>query len=276
MKKEERTQLHSEVPFFSVCYESVVQRELFERHFKLLKVLSGHMLFMARNRTLAINAGHYAFVTPGGFSKIRMYPAKNGPFRLLGLNFSDKFITDYSRRNVPTVHIASSRTFSCFEKVSSEAWIEALFASLLHYILEKDLPDNELIQMKQAECMHIFQQRYPDLFSALLAGNLSKRVDLETFINENYMYNAPLERFAELSGRSLSTFRRECMARFGMPPNKLILEKRLEMAYEKLSHDDVRPSDIYWELGFETLAHFSRRFKDKYGIPPSCVKKDNV
>ena len=51
MKKEERTQLHSEVPFFSVCYESVVQRELFERHFKLLKVLSGHMLFMARIRT---------------------------------------------------------------------------------------------------------------------------------------------------------------------------------------------------------------------------------
>ena len=66
------------------------------------------------------------------------------------------------------------------------------------------------------------------------------------------------------------------MARFGMPPNKLILGKRLEMAYEKLSHDDVRPSDIYWELGFETLAHFSRRFKDKYGVPPSCVKKDNV
>ena len=63
--------------------------------------------------------------------------------------------------------------------------------------------------------------------------------------NENYMYNAPMERFAELSGRSLSTFRRECMARFGMPPNKLILGKRLEMAYEKLSHDDVRPSDIY-------------------------------
>ena len=70
MKKEERTQLHSEVPFFSVCYESVVQRELFERHFKLLKVLSGHMLFMARNRTLAINAGIMRLLLPEGFQKL--------------------------------------------------------------------------------------------------------------------------------------------------------------------------------------------------------------
>lgn len=96
-------------------------------------------------------------------------------------------------------------------------------------------------------------------------------------MNDNYMYNAPLVRFAELSGRSLSSFRRDFMETFKTTPNRWIMEKRLSVAYDMLKNGGKRSSEIYWEVGFETLAHFSRRFKERYGVPPTrinAVKED--
>lgn len=53
---------------------------------------------------------------------------------------------------------------------------------------------------------------------------------------------------------------------------KWLIDKRLEVAYHKIAEERQRPSDIYWELGFETLAHFSRKFKEKYHMSPSQLK----
>ena len=212
--------------------------------------------FTAQQHTLCVKSNEYAFVTPGGFSKIKMFPAKNQAFRLICLNFTDKFLSDYQRRNAVAVRSTSGK-LRCFEKLKSEPWLEALFLSLNYCLEAADLPDKELVEMKLCECMHILSERYLEEFSAFFV-----------------VYNAPLVRFAELSGRSLSTFRRECQERFGMSPGEWIQRKRLERAYARLQAGE-RPSDIYWELGFVTLAHFSRKFKERYGFPPSqAAEKD--
>lgn len=271
MKHEYNNISRIDVPFYSSCYSNIMQRELFERNFKLIKVLSGHALLSCKDSTVTVNAGEFAFVTPGGFSKIKMFPAKNYPFRLVCLNFSDKFLQEYARHN-PTNVDSPEKLDSCFQKVKSEVWLEALYASLSYYTMHNDMPDETIVTSKQTECLHILRTRHKDVFHAMFSKSSDSRTDLIKFINENYMYNAPLKRFAELSGRSLSTFRRECLSLTGMQPTKWILQKRLETAYRKLTCENARPSDIYWELGFETLAHFSRKFKEKYGVAPSRIK----
>lgn len=271
MKQDDTNISHIDIPFYSSCYRNIMQRELFERHFKLIKVLSGYAILSCKDNTITVNNGEFAFITPGGFSKIKMFPSKNYPFRLICLNFTDKFLQEYSRHN-PTNVDSPMKLDSCFQKVKSEVWLESLYASLSCYIMHKDMPDETIVTSKQNECLHILRTRHKDIFHAMFSKSSDSRIDLVKFINENYMYNAPLKRFAELSGRSLSTFRRECISLSGMPPTKWILQKRLETAYQKLTCENARPSDIYWELGFETLAHFSRKFKEKYGIPPSRIR----
>lgn len=267
--RNEKKLLKSDEPFFASFYTNVTQRELYERHFKLARIVSGKAVLSAGRQEVVAGAGEYAFVTPGGFSKIRMYPEGGEPFRLVGLNFTDKFLRDYQRRHSFVCHNLSGKP-RCLEKLKPEPWLEALFLSLNYCLEAGDLPDAEIVDMKLCECMHILAVRYPEQFSAFTIGSGRQRIDLETFLNENYMYNAPLVRFAELSGRSLSTFRRECQERFGMSPGEWIQRKRLEQAYFRLQAGE-RPSDIYWELGFVTLAHFSRKFKEHYGFPPSQV-----
>ncbi|WP_346986597.1 AraC family transcriptional regulator [Chryseobacterium sp. POE27] len=41
------------------------------------------------------------------------------------------------------------------------------------------------------------------------------------------------------------------------------------MAYYQLSEKKKKPTEVYLEVGFEDLSHFSFAFKKKYGLSPS-------
>ncbi len=45
------------------------------------------------------------------------------------------------------------------------------------------------------------------------------------------MHNIPLEKFATLTGRSISTFKRDFQAIFKETPNKWLIKKRLDLAH---------------------------------------------
>ena len=61
---------------------------------------------------------------------------------------------------------------------------------------------------------------------------------------------------------------------FGETPHKWIMRKRLVKAHELLMQGEGTASDIYMQVGFEDLAHFSRAFKKQFGVPPSQLKKN--
>lgn len=265
-------ELISEVPFFTPEYYKTTVRELFERKFKLIKVTSGKAEFSTQGKNLKANSGEYVFVTPGSFSRIKMIPALQKPFRMICLNISDKFIHLYLKQHPGGIN-TEGNAISAFEKLEGNHWLDALYASLEHYISHKCQPDETLIDIKLNECMYILKMKYKQSLFAAIETEKTPLPSLEEFIAKNYMFNAPMQRFAELSGRSLSSFRRECLRIWGMPPAKVIMEKRLEEAFRLLTQEKKRPSEIYCELGFETLAHFSRCFKMRYGTAPTLLSK---
>ncbi|MNL11610.1 Virulence regulon transcriptional activator VirF [compost metagenome] len=85
---------------------------------------------------------------------------------------------------------------------------------------------------------------------------------------QNYKFNVSLERFAYLTGRSLSSFKRDFVKIFNATPSQWLIKKRLEEAYFLIEKKDKKPSDIYLDLGFENLSHFSFAFKKLFGYAP--------
>jgi AraC-like DNA-binding protein len=75
-----------------------------------------------------------------------------------------------------------------------------------------------------------------------------------------------LERFAYLTGRSLSTFQRDFAKIFRETPSRWLLQKRLKEAYYLIKEKGMKSSDIYLDLGFEDLSHFSYVFKKQFGL----------
>jgi len=90
-------------------------------------------------------------------------------------------------------------------------------------------------------------------------------------MEKNYMFNMSLERFGYLTGRSLSTFNRDFRKVFQTTPQRWLTQKRLELAYYHLKEKRKRPSDVFLEVGFEDLSHFSYAFKRQYGHTPSAL-----
>ena len=87
-------------------------------------------------------------------------------------------------------------------------------------------------------------------------------------MNRNYTFNVSIERFAFLTGRSLSAFKRDFKTVYNETPNRWLIKRRLEEAYFLIDKKHEKPSEIYIDLGFEDLSHFSFAFKKLFGVAP--------
>ncbi len=95
-------------------------------------------------------------------------------------------------------------------------------------------------------------------------------------MNRNYKFNFGIKRFAFLTGRSLSAFKREFKETFDETPNRWLIHRRLQEAHFLIEKKNKKPSEIYLELGFETLSHFSFAFKKQFGLTPTDLNKNAV
>jgi AraC-like DNA-binding protein len=150
--------------------------------------------------------------------------------------------------------------------------LEGLMNSIEAYVTGQAPIDKQLILLKTREALHALTSLKPELIHIFNEFSDPARANLVNFIEHNYTQNLSLEQFAELSGRSLSTFNRDFRKEFNISPHKWIKERRLELAKRLLLQTPKKASDVYFEVGFEDLAHFSKSFKSYFGQNPSDMK----
>jgi transcriptional regulator GlxA family with amidase domain len=95
-------------------------------------------------------------------------------------------------------------------------------------------------------------------------------------VEQNILKSISLYQLAVLSGRSLSSFRRDFLAIYNMPPSQWIRQKRLEKAKELLTSTSLSVTDICYDTGFENIAHFSKIFKSQFGYCPTDFRQQRV
>ncbi|MCJ8208264.1 AraC family transcriptional regulator [Mucilaginibacter sp. RS28] len=131
--------------------------------------------------------------------------------------------------------------------------------------------DINLLNLKLKEAILILLKTNPELKDVLFDFSEPGKIDLEAFMKKNYLFNVHLERFAYLTGRSLATFKRDFEKIFHTSPNRWLQQQRLKQAYHLITEKKRKPSDVYLEVGFEDLSHFSFAFKKAFGKPPSMA-----
>ena len=94
------------------------------------------------------------------------------------------------------------------------------------------------------------------------------KIDLLSFMEENYMYDLSLPELARYTGRSLSSFKRDFKKISELTPEKWIVRRRLKEAHRLLSESDCKVSEVMLESGFKDPAFFSRAYKGFYGYCP--------
>jgi len=159
--------------------------------------------------------------------------------------------------------------------LEANGFLQGYFLSLLPYVEEWKNVSKKLSSLKVNEAIELILHLRPDLQSFLFDFADPHKQDLEAFMLKNFHYNAPLEHFAKLTGRSLTSFKREFAEIFRTPPGTWLKEKRLSEAFYLIKQKSQKPQDIYLNLGFENLSHFYTAFKQKYGMTPAEIKQKN-
>ncbi|WP_431166189.1 helix-turn-helix domain-containing protein [Tenacibaculum halocynthiae] len=87
-------------------------------------------------------------------------------------------------------------------------------------------------------------------------------------IEMNKLNKLTIKELSFLTNMSVSTFKREFEKYFHTSPSKWFQDKRLEHASFLLKNESKRPTEIFEEVGYESLSSFIQAFKGKFGVTP--------
>jgi AraC-like DNA-binding protein len=149
------------------------------------------------------------------------------------------------------------------------------FYSMIPYFSQKIPPSESLLELKFKELLfNIFSDpANADLLAYINSIDDQYKTPLWQVMEANYTFNLTIDGFARIAQRSLGTFKREFREYYHTTPGKWLTQKRLEYAKDLLDTSKKNVSEIADESGFENITHFSRIFKEKYGLSPLQYRK---
>ena len=147
--------------------------------------------------------------------------------------------------------------------------------SLLAYFRQTQNLPAPLIQVKFEELLLnlLIHQHHAAFHQCMYEIHHSGRPSLSYIMEQNYCSDLALTEFARLCARSLSSFRRDFNKLYGIPPGQWLKEKRLQRSKVLLTNSDMTLEAICFECGFRNRSHFSRLFKERFGLSPQAFKK---
>jgi len=249
------------------CYHEVSRKgENFVPMHVLSFQLSGSFVLSDGQEKYIAHEGDFNLIRKNQLVKFAKHPPENGIFESLNIYLNQEVLQNMAKE----YHLVSSRSEISKPLVSIKvsAVLQNYITSLQSILENKKLLTRDFIDLKIKELLFILLEIQPELKHILFDFSEPFKIDLESFMIQNYKYNVNLERLAYLTGRSLATFKRDFEKIFHTSPHKWILQKRLEEAYFLIKEKQQSPSEIYVDLGFEDLSHFSYAFKKQFGHSP--------
>lgn len=240
----------------------------------LVYLCSGELDLIAPDKQYHLKKGDSFFVKRNHLVRKIKRPSSDGePFKGLFLQLKMPFLKRMLNEHNITVPLVSNpvTTSSTYVLLKKHPFLNGLFSSLEQYFDAQQYPSKELMETKLQEAVFTLLQLRPDLGQVLFDFTEPWKINLEEFMNKNYKCDLTIEQFAHYAGRSLSTFKKDFAQTFDLTPSRWLVKRRLEEAKCLIEKEGKKPSDVYQEVGFKNLSHFSTAFKREFGISPSAI-----
>jgi len=247
---------------YSCTGEAKRGHEPFVQEHALGYLISGEMHLHTEHGMQVFTKGSIGIIRRNQLVKAIKKPAPDGPFMAINVLLDQKSLRQYATEHgtQPT----GIYTGPSIVELANDVFLKGYFDSLLPYFESPDQLTDTLARTKTTEAIALLL-RNPSMYNLLFDFNDPFKIDLEAYMTRNFMHNASMAQFAHLTGRSLSTFKREFARIFNTPPEKWLLKRRLQQAHYLITQQKQRPSDIYMDVGFENLSHFTTAFKKEFG-----------
>ncbi|HMF73394.1 MAG TPA: AraC family transcriptional regulator [Flavitalea sp.] len=231
--------------------------------------VSGTMIMNDGNKEYIFKPGDFRFARRNHLIKFNKVPPDGGEFRSFSVHFDQPFLRNFSMEAgyKAEKHINGDAVID----LKPDPLFKNYFDSLNSYMHLNGEDDAGLIALKLREAILLLLKVNPGMKDILFDFSEPGKMDLEAFMNKNFHFNVDLNRFAYLTGRSLATFKRDFEKLFHLTPSRWLQQRRLQEAYFLIKEKGKTASDIYLDLGFEDLSHFSFVFKKQFGAAPTKI-----
>lgn len=235
-------------------------------------IVEGRKIWHTPSGSYDLKAGDCAFIRKGAFISEQFFESTSC---FMFFFMPDDFIREAVQAKVKPVS-GGTKQFEPVIRVEDNAIIQAFFHSMMPYYSSSNEPDKALLELKFKELLLSITDNAANAdlrayFSTLMQE--PRVISLQQVMEENYCFNLKLEAFAKLSARSLSGFKRDFENIYGTSPGKWLLEKRLNHALHLLTNSGKTVGEAAFESGFENASHFSRAFRQRFGMPPTALKQ---
>jgi AraC family transcriptional regulator, exoenzyme S synthesis regulatory protein ExsA len=257
-----------------------LKNEVFFEEHAVIFVLEGEKKFVSPTQTIHVRKGHIVFIRRGYYL---MQETIDSNYRSLVFFFNEKLLKEFVGLHLETAPQppegelkldletpllgAGGLGLLVFEMTES---LNKFTESIFPYFHHETPYLNHFLRLKLQELLlHILEIDASGQFQSILFSLYKgEKIDLEYLMNSYYLKSLSLEELSRLSGRSLSAFKRDFQEQFNTSPAVWIKNKRLEYASLQLGKTDKNVSEISMEIGYESVSHFIKAYKEKFGQTP--------
>lgn len=235
----------------------------------LLFVLDGENTLTNGERKHVVSKDHMILLEKATIWDFRKEgnPGNNNIYGCMLFFLKDEFLKDFVKMADVKLTPTDEPVVTCPKPVNRH--LKAYLNSIKPYFDNPENIDQGLLRLKIMELLYGLALTDNGLLRQILQLRQPIKSDIISVMEQNYTKRISLPELAFLSGRSLSSFKRDFMAVCSLPPSKWIREKRLEKSKELLLNTALSITDVCYMVGFENATHYSRLFKQKYGYAPS-------
>lgn len=256
--------------FFSYYVDTQYACTQMVRNHSLVYVYSGEYIIEENGVKTIVNAGECIFLRKDNRITMNKLPKDGEWFKGIFMIFKRSFLKEmFQKLDKEEIPSTIEKFSSSVIKLPKVPAIESLFLSLTPYFDSSIKPSDNIMKLKQIEGLFSLLNIDKGFYSSLFDFNDPWKIDIVDFLSENYMYDLSIEEIAHFTGRSLASFKRDFKKISPLSPHKWLMQKRLQIAQERIMIENKKISDVYLEVGFKDLSHFSRSYKDTFGYSPS-------
>ena len=256
---------YNESDVIYACYSNLTRsNDDFIGNHMLGLIVEGSLTVVNGNEIKTFQRNEVLLYQKNKLARFIKQPENGKPFESISIIFDEIFLDEFAQRNNLASTTPLENNFEVLIEVKSDAVTE-----LLRKLLVVEPINAEYITLAKCQLVSNLISLAPEIKDILFDFSKPWKIDLEPFMNKHFRHSLPAEKLAYLTGRSLATFKRDFKKTFKSTPNRWVQSKRLEEAYFLIYRKGKKPVDIYLDLGFESISHFSYAFKKFFGINAS-------
>ncbi|MDF2934167.1 MAG: AraC family transcriptional regulator [Chryseobacterium sp.] len=246
--------------------DKLFKTEVVFDHHMLVWFISGETKIIQADQSYLFTPGDIFLIPRNQLATIINYPKDGLPHKSVVMHLSINRLRAFYANETLKTKITATQKILSFDK---HPLLESCLASLIPYFdVQEKFPEN-IASLKITEAISILRTIDKSIDNILANFEEPYKIELADFMEKNFMFNMPLEKFSYLTGRSLSTFKRDFKTIYGTTPQRWLTQKRLKLAHYQLTEKNRKPVEVYLETGFENLSHFSYAFKKHFGVTPT-------